>query len=306
MQGLRLCIMYASDWLNSRIHSTFTQSLWHNSTQRYRTGLFRILDKNQDWIVNKTESAWTDGERVENAPVFTFWYQGLESAPPLVRICIESMKEHIGDHPLVVITKENIREYADIPDFIYEKVDSGKITLTHFSDILRFSLLAKHGGLWLDATILLNRDIDEDIFLNPFFSVKAVTDEDAAFRFIGTEYWCGFLCGAFRNNSLVSLMKDLMCDYWSHNDIQFDYFLIDFYFAYCYRTSAEVRRLVSTIRDEQIFYLSSRLADEFNSDFLNEFRRVNPCFNKLSYKVRSRSDNDVLSMIIKSGGKCLQ
>ena len=44
---------------------------------------------------------------------------------------------------------------------IEEKFEKGKIGMAHFSDLLRISLLAKWGGMWIDSTALCT---DEDFF----------------------------------------------------------------------------------------------------------------------------------------------
>ena len=91
-----------------------------------------------------------------NGNIWIFWWQGYDTAPLLVKKCIDSIIKNAGNHPVILITKENWKNYADIPDYIIEKVEKGIITLTHFSDILRMSLVSEHGGLWLDATIFVS------------------------------------------------------------------------------------------------------------------------------------------------------
>ena len=44
---------------------------------------------------------------------------------------------------------------VNMPDYIIRKQQSGEIDLTHFSDILRMMLLAQHGGIWMDSTLLI-------------------------------------------------------------------------------------------------------------------------------------------------------
>ena len=75
--------------------------------------------------------------------------------PPVVRSCYKSVLKNAEKHPVILITENNITEYVDIPQYIYEKIREKKMTLTHFSDILRENLLYKHGGIWMDATIYM-------------------------------------------------------------------------------------------------------------------------------------------------------
>ena len=53
------------------------------------------------------------------------------------------------------ITEKNYKDYVNMPDYIIRKQQSGEIDLTHFSDILRMMLLARHGGIWMDSTLLI-------------------------------------------------------------------------------------------------------------------------------------------------------
>ena len=99
-------------------------------------------------------------EAVNDGPVWVFWWQGLESAPARVKACVDSIKRNAANRDVIVITKDNVSKYTDLPDYVFRKLAEGKITLTHFSDILRFNLLKLHGGLWMDATLYAVRPLD--------------------------------------------------------------------------------------------------------------------------------------------------
>ena len=84
--------------------------------------------------------------------------------PPIVQSCFQSLCSHAGNHLVHLITQENISKYVTIPDYILRKVQEGKISFTHFSDILRMCLLYEHGGLWIDATVYVSEPIPEKVF----------------------------------------------------------------------------------------------------------------------------------------------
>jgi len=67
-----------------------------------------------------------------------------------------------------IITLENYREYVDIPQHILDKFERGIITMTTMSDVLRFQLLARYGGYWLDATVFFSSDIPKEFFSGKF------------------------------------------------------------------------------------------------------------------------------------------
>jgi hypothetical protein len=93
--------------------------------------------------------------------------------PPIVQSCFQSLCSHAGNHLVHLITQENISKYVTIPDYILRKVQEGKISFTHFSDILRMCLLYEHGGLWIDATVYVSQPIPEKVFQEPLFTVAA-------------------------------------------------------------------------------------------------------------------------------------
>lgn len=98
------------------------------------------------------------------------WFQGESEMPPLVKGCFVSIKSHVSKHPVILITKENYAKYISIQDYIIKKLRDGKISYTHFSDIIRNYLLADHGGVLLDATILLTDELRSEHL--PFFTLK--------------------------------------------------------------------------------------------------------------------------------------
>ena len=86
--------------------------------------------------------------------VWVCWFQGMEHEPELVRKCFESLKQNLTDREIVLITEKNLKEYVDFPDYILRKWEKGEITHTHMTDLLRLELLIRHGGMWIDATVL--------------------------------------------------------------------------------------------------------------------------------------------------------
>lgn len=89
-----------------------------------------------------------------------FGWLGEENAPEIVRYCIKSIRCNAGSHPVNIVTEENYLQFTDIPKYVIEKMQVEKITLTHFSDILRMNLIANNGGLWLDATIFCSQKME--------------------------------------------------------------------------------------------------------------------------------------------------
>lgn len=135
-----------------------------------------LLDARENIILEELKKKYSDilkqysiYEEPQNTitsdcPIWIFWGQGEDQMPSLVRCCYQSILKNAKEHPVHLITIKNYYEYVDIPNYIIEKFNEGKITWTTFSDIIRVSLLAKWGGLWLDATIYLTQPLPDSIY----------------------------------------------------------------------------------------------------------------------------------------------
>ena len=300
------------DGLCQRIDTPFTRSIFGFFKNAYHESIIKILYSNQKEIFKKYSSEWSDGEYVKDCPIFVFWYQGLENAPPTIKAYYTSLHRHVpSGHRLIFVDKNNVSSLVDLPDYIYEKVESGVITLVHFSDILRFALLEKYGGLWLDATILITKEIDENIFKLPYFTLRADASQRLFTKFLGLNRWCGFCCGGYKGSSLFSAMKELFLSYWKDNNILLDYFLIDIYMECLYRSNKNVKRLIDANCKrprEKIFFLADNFYSDFTQELVNEYKELNIAFNKCSYKIKSEiaNPNCLISKIIETDAQCLE
>ncbi len=104
--------------------------------------------------------------------IWSMWWQGTENLPDVVKICYAGFRKYCGSHPVKILTRENFRDYVDLPDYIFDRVDSGAITITHLSDIMRFYMLYHYGGLWLDSTIYITDGIPDAVFEADYYTVK--------------------------------------------------------------------------------------------------------------------------------------
>lgn len=181
-------------------------------------------------------------ETKEKTPIFVCWWQGEENAPEIVRICIESIRRNAQGHPVVLITKSNWDEWTDIPAFILKKVETQRISFTHFSDILRMHLLARHGGLWLDATMFVANPISEIIFSQPYWTIHRKVQNS-----ITKGRWTGY-CQAGQPNALIhSFCRDFFISYWKKYNRLIDYFLIDYVMDIGYRNLPHMKQLIDSV-----------------------------------------------------------
>ena len=101
------------------------------------------------------------------------WWQGMEEAPDLIKACINSQKKYLPkEAELIIITRDNYCDYVDFPQWLLDKAEDGRVTLTTFSDVIRASLLYKYGGIWLDSTILLTEPLPLEFWDYDVFTIR--------------------------------------------------------------------------------------------------------------------------------------
>lgn len=176
--------------------------------------------------------------------IWMCWWQGEENAPEIVRACIDSVRRNAGGHEVIVITEENLSDYAHIPDWVFDKVRAGVMSRTHLSDLLRLSLLAEHGGLWLDATFFCTGSLDEYMDL-PIWSIKRPDYLHASVA-----------CGMFANYSLgcdpsnrrvFATLRDFYLEYWAQSNELVDYLLTDYLIVLAQRRDPSIAAAFTSI-----------------------------------------------------------
>ena len=182
-------------------------------------------------IIRQNESP-----RVESVSdvVWTCWWQGLQEAPDCIRSCIETLVEHSGSREVIVITKNNVESYADFPDNIYRFMESGLISTTHFSDLLRYRLLSRRGGLWLDATTYAAGSLPE-LTSCSIYTCGGYSDP-VMFNVSGGR-WLGPVMGGPANHPMFRFMDTFFSLYWARRDYLIDYFLIDYATDFAWRNN---------------------------------------------------------------------
>lgn len=86
------------------------------------------------------------------------WFQGLERAPEVVRRCHESWRDRNPDWEVVTLDESSLDTVAS---FDYTAGALGGQPPNHRANVLRLDLLARHGGVWADATCFCSRPLDE-------------------------------------------------------------------------------------------------------------------------------------------------
>jgi hypothetical protein len=92
------------------------------------------------------------GERVRGGEVpprvWIYWEQGWDEAPPLVAACRRSWEDRNPGAEVVALDARSVPEWIDPASLLPHR----EMSRTHRSNLIRLNLLARHGGVWADAT----------------------------------------------------------------------------------------------------------------------------------------------------------
>ena len=170
-------------------------------------------------LVKRVEASSVEVGIEKEYKIWQYWGQGVENAPDLVRACMASVEKYRGNIERVVLDENTIKDYVEIPDYIYEMKKKGIISPAHFSDILRTFLLAKHGGCWIDATVLMTAPLPDEVTKSDFFVLQNKQDEDAD-GLNNTNYFISTNC----KSVILAKMKRFLELYWKECPFVLNYF----------------------------------------------------------------------------------
>lgn len=223
---------------------SFVKKVW----TRYR--LHTILRKHQ-----RVGTLWTglidryfDGQIPTDIPqvkrvvpekvIWQYWGQGAQPAnmPEVVDICMRSVQQWKGEHTIILLSDQTVKDYIDFPDFVWEKLQSDIFNRTFFSDLLRLALLRTYGGIWMDATILLSGPIGNPLLENDYFLYQRKSDERHQDYWSSSyAYYWGWhpkfkvrmlssVIFARKESVMIAALYDLMLHYWESQNSVIDYF----------------------------------------------------------------------------------
>ncbi len=170
--------------------------------------------------------------------IWQYWGQGVDSGelPEVVDLCFQSVDQYKGDFKVIRIDDSNYSDYVDLPDYVIEKLEQGIFKRTFFSDLLRLALLKNYGGVWLDATILLTGNLDENLIGQPYFMYQRDSNEPnkKSWEDSYAYYWgwdkdykvrvLNSIIYSKADNPLISDMFQLINHYWKTQNEIIDYF----------------------------------------------------------------------------------
>lgn len=279
--SIGLCNIIEKVLYKLKLNNSVLYNIKHNCIKKY-------LKKRYKVFINEFNSKYSYEKQRDDTTknIWFFWWQDIDDAPEIVKKCFNKIQSY--NLNVILITKNNYKEYVSIPDYIIELLNNKTITLTHFSDILRFNLLANHGGLWLDATIYVsNKERLNEILRKDFYTIKL---HNCPRRFVSQGLWTGFCMGGNKNNVLFLFMKEFFNEYWKDNRILIDYFLIDYLISVGVDEIKEIRSQIENneYNNEGVNLLMDIINNPFDEMKYREITTSSP-IQKLSYKKKIES-----------------
>lgn len=267
----------------------FVKKLWY----RIYAGLF-ILSKNERKKFRKEQTLKAERKYLkrylhilngidknpayseEERNIWVCWFQGEAQAPEIVKRCLESIRQNANGCKVVLIDNENIKKYANIPDYIFEKRRKRLITPMQFSDILRATLLADRGGVWIDATVLLTAPLSSLFTQQDFFCLSS----KGIYRNVN------WMIGARAKNPLMAAEKAFLFEYWKKENRLIDYFLYPLAFDFLVDNDSDLKNLWSQVpikHEDNCYLLKKNYFTKFDESLWQKITD-NTHIHKLSYK----------------------
>ncbi len=147
-----------------------------------------------------------------NKTIWTYWHQGFDKAPWLVKNCILHWRQLHPDWAIHLLDAQTVKDFVEpLP---IRKDILNKMLLPHRSDLIRTQLLIKYGGVWADpttfCTVSLNTWIENNLSTGLFLYRNPARDRIISNWFIA----------ATVNQPLLMQLFDQLCNYWNNHDFR--------------------------------------------------------------------------------------
>lgn len=212
----------------------------------------------------------------QKTPIFTYWDSGFSNLSwPLKKVVLSHNKLNHDNFEVIRLSHENIHQYIDIPQHI-EKIRS--VYPANYSDYIRLALLEKYGGIWLDASIYINKDdaiskmnIPNNNYLYAFYFSGFYRNISNFFMYVNKP-----------NNYLIAMMKQVFSEYYKTYDFPIDYFVFHKIFRYLTFLDkdfndiwlASVQNLTGLEHGKERKILFKNIFDDFNEHIWNSIDMI--------------------------------
>lgn len=242
--------------------------------------------------------------------IWQYWGQGLDdkTLPEITKASFNSVDRYKGEYLVIRLDDDNISEYLELPDFVWEKKGKNNFKFAFFSDLLRLALLKAYGGIWIDATIILIENIPDNLLDQDFFMFQRCPDAK------NKQYWIDFnpqyfnwesthlvnvlnsFIVAKKENEIIHILLDLLLNYWeSQQSVSFYFFFQVLFDELMVNDLYEKRGKI--IDDTFPHLLQRKMHEPFNEIKFTEISNICP-IQKLTY-VENPIPNSFYDVVLK-------
>ena len=250
-----------------------------------------------DYLKSDNKILQEDDKLFDN--VYVMWWQGMQNAPLLIKNNINKMQTIFGENRVHIITQDNWKEFCSISSVIIQKFYDGKISIAALSDIIRFNILKKYGGLWVDSTVILSENC-KDLLLKyenkDFFSIS---NRDQDYHYISKSRWAIWLIGGKAGYPLFNFIDAFYNLYFEKHNFLIDYYTTDDIIAYFYKTNRKFKEDVYVNSNDWHPYLLSDNMNELYDKRVIENVKAYPLYGvqKFTYKYDKKLASDSKTLL---------
>lgn len=234
--------------------------------------------------------------------VWSCWLQGEDAAPELVQVCWQSVRRQLPNYELRIVTLSNYRQWAELPSYVIEKYRRGILPAAHLSDLLRLELLVRHGGTWMDSTVLCT-GFPSDRLQRQWAIIEA--SPLALFRYFprgsvkptGLSNW---FISARQNHAVLVATRNAMQAYWRDYDCTVDYYLMHLFLATALERQTLALAAMPRLNSRNAMLLGSAFDRDYTPTAWQDLTD-HVAFHKLNYRKTAealRNDRSYCSFIL--------
>jgi hypothetical protein len=205
----------------------------------------QVLFESSDNIsINCEQQA--DSRSNKKPKLFQYWHQGINQVPDIVNICYKSVDHFLSDHfEIIRIEQSTLNGYIELPTHILKAREEERMTIAHFSDIIRNKLLLDYGGLWLDSTVLITgkEDVLEFTSLNNRLMFSRFVFSNPKEHAVQFESW--IMWAKMPNNPVFFFADEVSRLYWQKNSGVTNYFQYHIIFTCLFLRNYKFKELFS-------------------------------------------------------------
>lgn len=248
-----------------------------------------LYSENKDILEEYNNNEHITNSTIGNGNIWVLWWQGIDDAPDIVKICINSIKQNRGTREVVILNKDNYKNFIYIDSTYEDMLNTGKISITQFSDLLRLNLLFERGGLWMDATYLVIDELSKNINDSHFFTIRHGMSKEYP---MSKGLWTSSLLGVAPKADEIRLFINIYDNYFKKHKVLVDYLLIDYIFATCCDHCNEIKRMFTNVpkNNENVNELLKIMNKPYSKEIIEKSigeTTLNKCNRRFDFKSRT-------------------